>query len=190
MICSNNMVTWETGCKQILLHPSSVSGVWADFEFYCIFLTISQWSWQPGDIPRHCGAEFSSLVVTTIITMHCNVTVTTLTIARLRSRPGILSDARKYRVNNVISWREACMISCQHQSWGRSYIMMHIQGLVESLVSLLQMCQKNGPVLKNELNSKFTLIFINVRKRKNQLLLLVLELSKLFCISISNCLNS
>ena len=24
MICSNNMVTWETGCKQILLHPPSL----------------------------------------------------------------------------------------------------------------------------------------------------------------------
>lgn len=44
MICSNNMVTWETGCKQILLHPPRlVSGPGLG-----ILLYISDWIFHNG----------------------------------------------------------------------------------------------------------------------------------------------
>ena len=69
MICSNNMVTWETGCKQILLHPLllCLGRVWV---FYCIFQTryftmVVTAGWHSPPL----WAEFSSLVVTAVITI-------------------------------------------------------------------------------------------------------------------------
>ena len=69
MICSNNMVTWETGCKQILLHPPRL----ASGPGLGILLYISDWIFHNGrdgwlTFPA-IMAEFSSLVVTAVITI-------------------------------------------------------------------------------------------------------------------------
>ena len=49
MICSNNTVTWETGCKQILLHPPSLLCAVSGSHFIVYFrLCISQWSVTAG----------------------------------------------------------------------------------------------------------------------------------------------